>query len=78
MFIPGKTLFCYRIGIVLIISTFCISYRFDQQFDSISGKVDFYPSSLVISHSPKPLTIYHDTKLINVHVKLNSARSGKP
>lgn len=42
-----------------------------QKFDSLTQKVTFYPGSLLISHSPKPLTFYEDTKLLNVHTVFN-------
>ena len=42
-----------------------------QKFDSLTQNVTFYPGSLLISHSPKPLTFYEDTKLCNVHTVFN-------
>ena len=42
-----------------------------QQFSSLTQSVTFYPASLMISHSPKPLTFYDDTKLLNIHTVLN-------
>jgi len=41
-----------------------------QQFDSFSERITFYPASLMVSHSPKPLTFYDNTKLINIHTVL--------
>ena len=41
-----------------------------QQFDSFSERVTFYPASLMVSHSPKPLTFYDNTKLLNIHTVL--------
>ena len=42
-----------------------------QNFDSLRQRVAFYPAPLMISHSPKPLTFYAETKLLNVHTVFN-------
>ena len=42
-----------------------------QNFDSLMQRVAFYPAPLMISHSPKPLTFYAETKLLNVHTVFN-------
>ena len=54
----------------------CLSLRFAapqqfQQFESFTQKVAFYPASLMISHSSKPLTFYDYTKLLNMYTGLN-------
>ena len=38
-----------------------------QNFDCLMQRVAFYPAPLMISHSPKPLTFYSETNLLNVH-----------
>ena len=42
-----------------------------QNFDSLMQRVAFYPAPLMVSHSPKPLTFYAETKLLNVHTVFN-------
>ena len=37
----------------------------------------FYPASLIVSHNPKPLTFYENTKLLNVHIGLNFTDFGE-
>ena len=49
-----------------------------QQYGSLNEKITFYPSSLVISHSAKPLTFYDNTKLIHVSVELPTLSMGEP
>ena len=57
----------------------CVQIRvvYAQKFDSLTQKVTFYPGSLLISHSPKPLTFYEDTKLLNVHIVFNFTEFGR-
>ena len=56
----------------------CLTFVFVQfcvicarNFDSLMQRVAFYPAPLIISHSPKPLTFYAETELLNVHTVLN-------
>ena len=65
--------------LVLFAAFTCVCFRLIgcQDFDSFTKRVTFYPASLMISHNPKPLTFYHDTKLLNVHTVLNFTRLGK-
>ena len=51
---------------------FClVTFVMTQQFDSLTQRVTFYPAALMLSHSPKSLTFYQNTKLLNVHTVLN-------
>ena len=59
----------------LLVLVLCSDVENDRM-NTLVDKVNFYPSSLVISHSPKPLTLYHDTKLLNIHVDLTSGSHG--
>ena len=36
----------------------------------LSERVTFYPASVILSHNPKPLTFYENTKLLNVHIDI--------
>lgn len=49
-----------------------------QQFGSLDQKITFYPTSLVISHSTKPLTFYDDTRMIHISLDLPAISMGKP
>ena len=63
----------------LLLSIFCLLAIFveTQQFDSLTQEVTFYPAPLMVSHSPKPLTFYDNTKLLNVHTVFNFTSLGK-
>ena len=65
--------------LVLFVAFTCVCFRLIgcQDFDSFTKRVTFYPASLMISHNPKPLTYYHDTKLLNVHTVLNFTKLAK-
>ena len=65
--------------LVLFIAFTCVCFRLIgcQDFDSFTKRVTFYPASLMISHNPKPLTFYHDTKLLNFHTVLNFTKLAK-
>ena len=67
------------ISCFLSLTMFCLLAIFvePQQFDSLTQKVTFYPASLMVSHSPKPLTFCDNTKLLNVHAVLNFTNLGK-
>ena len=54
----------------LLLVFFLLRVVSSQQFDSFTEKITFYPASLMISHSPKPLTFYDSTKLLNIHTVL--------
>ena len=54
-----------------------MSLVFSQQFDSFTEKATFYPASLMVSHGPKPLTFYDNTKLLNIHTVLNFGEFGR-
>ena len=54
---------------VFVFVQFCVIRA--QNFDSLTQRVAFYPAPLMISHSPKPLTFYAETKLLNVHTVFN-------
>jgi hypothetical protein len=56
----------------------CFSITNNQQFGSVNQKITFYPSSLVISHSARPLTFYDDTKLLHISTQLATLPMGKP
>ena len=63
---------------VIAIFIFCsMPLSMCQRFDALTQKVTFYPASLMVSHSPKPLTFYENTKLLNVHTVLNFTELGK-
>ena len=62
---------------VFIFVSIQIHVVYAQKFDSLTQKVTFYPGSLLISHSPKPLTFYEDTKLLNVHTVFNFTEFGR-
>ena len=47
-----------------------------MDIDSTGQKVEFYPSSLIISHSTKPLLFYSDTKLMNLVTKMKPIELG--
>ena len=47
-----------------------------QDFDSLGKKVTFYPASLMVSHSAKPLVFYSETKLLNIITKLTPIEIG--
>ena len=55
--------------LVFVFVQFCVIRS--QNFDSLTQRVAFYPAPLMISHSPKPLTFYAETKLFNVHTVFN-------
>ncbi len=43
-----------------------VNATLSQQFDSLTQRVTFYPASLMVSHSPKPLTSYDYTKILSI------------
>ena len=61
--------------VLLIISVIvCLNFELVLSLQSnayLSERVTFYPASLIVSHNPKPLTFYENTKLLNVHIVLN-------
>ena len=61
----------------LLVFFFLLSLVLSQQLDSFTEKITFYPASLMVSHSPKPLTFYDNTKLLNIHTVLNFTDFGK-
>lgn len=61
----------------LLVFFFSLSLVLSQQLDSFTEKMTFYPASLMVSHSPKPLTFYDNTKLLNIHTVLNFTDFGK-
>ena len=50
--------------LVFVFVQFCVILS--QNFDSLMQRVAFYPAPLMISRSPKPLTFYAETKLLNL------------
>ena len=52
--------------LLFFVACFSVNTTLSQQFDSLTQRVTFYPASLMISHSPKPLTFYDNTKILNI------------
>ena len=63
-----RSLCCF---IWLVVTCFLLSLALSQQFDSLTQRVTFYPASLMVSHSPKPLTCYDNTKILSIRTVLN-------
>ena len=59
----------YIVTFMIVYVTFSVAHL--QKFDSLTQRVSFYPASLLIGHSPKPLTFYDDTNLVNIHTILS-------
>ena len=64
----GKSQFIVSFSLMIVL--FSSSIVLSQQFDSFTQKITFYPASLMVSHNPKPLTFYDNTKLLNIHTVL--------
>ena len=48
-----------------------------QNFDTLGDRVVFYPASLMLSHNPRPLFFFNDTKLLHVTITLPAIEGGK-
>jgi len=55
-----------------------IGYVENQNFGTLNQAISFYPSSLVISHSAKPLIFYDDTRLMHITMELPTISIGEP
>jgi len=64
--------------LMLLVLKVIISLTNNNKLDSLSGRINFYPSALVISHNSKPLAFYDDTKLIHISIPLKIPRFSKP
>ena len=70
------------VGLLIISVIVCLDFELVLSLQSnayfyLSERVTFYPASLIVSHNPKPLTFYENTKLLNVHIVLNFTDFGK-
>ena len=70
----AQSLFFLAVSIFVSVQ---IHVVYANKFDSLTQKVTFYPGSVLISHSPKPLAFYEDTKLLNVHTVFNFTEFGR-
>ena len=66
---------------VIIVATFLLilpppTLTTDTESDATGKKVEFYPSSLMISHTAKPLLFFSDTKLMNLVTKMKPVELG--
>ena len=67
-------------GLLIVSVVFYLGIEFALSLQSnayLTERVTFYPASLMVSHNPKPLTFYKDTKLLKVHVVLNFTDFGE-
>ena len=67
-------------GLLIVSVVVCLGFEFELPLQSnayLSERVTFYPASLTVSHNPKPLTFYENTKLLKVHVVLNFTDFGE-
>ena len=55
-----------------------VGYVENQNFGTLNQAISFYPSSLVISHSAKPLIFYDDTRLMHITMELPTISIGEP
>ena len=58
----------YSCLLIMLFLCVMVHLSVSQSFDSLTQKVTFYPTSLMISHSP--LNFYDNTKLLNIHTIL--------
>ena len=68
------------VGLLIISVIVCLDVELVLSLQSnayLSERVTFYPASLIVSHNPKPLTFYENTKLLNVHIVLNFTDFGE-
>ena len=68
------------VGLLIISVIVCLDFELVLSLQSnayLSERVTFYPGSLIVSHNPKPLTFYENTKLLNVHIVLNFTDFGE-
>ena len=67
-------------GLLIVSVVVCLGFKFALSLQSnayLTERVTFYPASLIVSHNPKPLTFYENTKLLNVHVVLSFTDFGE-
>ena len=68
------------VGLLIISVIVCLDFELVLSLQSnayLSERVTFYPASLIVSHNPKPLTFYENTKLLNVHTVFNFTDFGE-
>ena len=68
------------VGLLIISVIVCLDFELVLSLQSnayLSERVTFYPASLIVSHNPKLLTFYENTKLLNVHIVLNFTDFGE-
>ena len=55
-----------------ILSLFTVVASEQVAFDAIGQRVTYFPEAMVLTHTPKTLTFFEDTKLLFVNADLNS------